>query len=110
MSGTPTPVPPTPAPPGTTTPVGTDPGLVVGGTPTAPPIQGPGGLPEAPPGSAVLIPGQVGSFDGFDYRRALWSRVLVERIREAGNVTIGAAADNADEALARFDKAFAAAP
>lgn len=109
MSGTPTPVPPTPAPPGTTAPIGTDPGAVLGGAPNPPPIQGPGTLPEAPPGSVVPVPGAVASFDGFDYRKALWVGVVVERIREAGDVTIGDAADNADEALARFDKAFGAA-
>lgn len=108
MSGTPTPVPPTPAPPGTTAPIGTDPGLVVGGTPTTPPIQGPGTLPEYPPGSAVPISGAVASFDGFDYRKSLWVAVVVERIREAGDVPVGTPCDDADFALARFDRVFGA--
>lgn len=110
MSGTPTPVPPTTAPPGTTAPIGTDPGLVVGGTPNPPPIQGPGTLPEAPPGSAVLVPGAVASLDGYDPRRSLWTGVLFERIREAGKIAIKDAADDADHALDRFDRVFGAAP
>ena len=41
-----------------------------------------------------------------DHRRDLWVGVLMERIREAGTVSIGDAAGNADAAIDRFDKKF----